>query len=108
LIGFRKVDGAELTNLLDMSASEAESFTVENIPGSNERTEGLSEDSIGKKLSKNSCGGIGPTKKEDISSDSRLKVASLSSYFGANRSVVELQVWTGVPAGSSTVLWGGV
>jgi len=33
---------------------------------------------------------------------------SLSSYFGENLSVVELQVCTGVPAGSIAVLWGGV
>ena len=98
---------SELTNLLCILASKAISFIPENIPCSNTRLEWSSEVD-GKKLSKNSCGGIRPTKNDAISLDSHPKIMSLSSYFGENLSVVELQVCTGVPAGSIAVHWGGV
>ena len=86
-----------------MSASEAISLMPENVPRSNTGLEWS-----GKKLSKKICGGIGPTKNDAISSDSRPKMMSLSSYLGENLSVVELRVCTGVPEGNRVRLWGGV
>jgi hypothetical protein len=50
----------------------------------------------------------GPQRKGNISFDSHQKVASQSSYFGRNQSVVTLQVCTGVPDSSTGEVGGKV
>ena len=92
------MSGCELTKLQDISDSEADAMRLENIPfekvgrGSREGWEAK-----GRKKSRKSCGGIGPTKYDDISVESHRKVVSRSSYLGWNRFVVVLRVCTGVP-----------
>ena len=90
--------GSELTKLPYISALEVDWTKALNIPRQKLVTTLKGEDVVeGKKKSKKSWGGTGPTKKGNISIDSCWKVASIFR----NQSVVALWVCTGVPDSST-------